>query len=64
MGLRKTIVEIDTDGLNVAEFCRLHGVSTWFFWDLRRRFRDQGESALQPRSRAPRRVANLSLIHI
>lgn len=53
MSLRRAIVEADTRELNVAEFCRSHGVSTWFFWDLRRRYADEGEAALQPKSRAP-----------
>jgi transposase InsO family protein len=58
MALRRTIVGLDTDGLNVTEFCRLHGVSTWFFWDLRRRYRAEGAAALEPKSRAPHVVAN------
>ncbi len=36
MSLRRAIVEADTRELNVTEFCRCHGVSTWFFWTLRR----------------------------
>jgi hypothetical protein len=31
MSLRRLIVEVDTDGLNVVGFCAEHGVSTWFF---------------------------------
>ena len=58
MSLRRTIVELDLDGLNVREFCGAHGVSTWFFYDLRRRYAAEGLAALEPRSRAPRRVAN------
>jgi transposase InsO family protein len=58
VALRKTIVEVDPETLNVAEFCRLHGISTWFFWDLRRRFRSEGEAVLEPKSRAPHDVAN------
>jgi transposase InsO family protein len=58
MSLRRLIVEIDPSSVNVTEFCAAHGVSTWFFWDLRRRFAAEGEAALTPRSRAPRRVAN------
>lgn len=57
MSLRRAIVEADTRTLNVTEFCRLHGVSTWFFWDLRRRYAREGEAALTPKSRAPRRPA-------
>ena len=58
LSLRRTIVEISLDGLNVREFCRSHGVSTWFFYDLRRRYRAEGEAALELRSRAAKRVAN------
>lgn len=57
MSIRHTIVEADLDGLNVTEFCAQHGISTWFFYDLRRRFRVD-PTALEPRSRAPKRVAN------
>ena len=58
MSVRRLIVEVDTSVLNVAEFCRVHGVSTWFFYDLRRRYAVEGDAVLVPRSRAPRRVAN------
>jgi transposase InsO family protein len=58
MSVRRLIAEIDLDGLNVTQFCREHGVSTWFFYDLRRRVALEGEAALEPRSRAPHRVAN------
>src|SRR5215218_3864244 len=58
MSLRRLIVEIDPSTVNVTGFCAAHGISTWFFWDLRRRFAADGEAALSPRSRAPHRVAN------
>lgn len=58
MSIRRTIVEIDPDTLNVTEFCRLHAISTWFFWDLRRRHTRDGNAALEPKSRAPHQVAN------
>src|SRR5882757_6323914 len=58
MSVRRLIVEIDTDGLNVRRFCALHGVSTWFFYDLRRRYRRGGLAAIEPQSRAPHHVAN------
>jgi transposase InsO family protein len=58
MSVRRLIVEVDPSMLNVTEFCRQHGVSTWFFWDLRRRYRLEGEMALEPKSRAAHRVAN------
>lgn len=53
LSLRRAIVEADPGELNVAEFCRGHGVSTWFFWDLRRRYAAEGDAALTPKSRAP-----------
>lgn len=58
MSVRRLIIEVDLDGLNVTEFCRQHGVSTWFFYDLRRRWRREGEAALEAKSRAPKRVWN------
>lgn len=58
MSVRRLIVEVDVDGLNVRQFCRDHGVSSWFFYDLRRRYASEGDVALEPRSRAPRQVAN------
>jgi transposase InsO family protein len=64
MSIRRVIVEVDPATLNVAEFCRLHGVSTWFFWDLRRRHAREGDAALEPRSRAPGRVANKTPVEV
>lgn len=58
MSIRRAIVEVDLDGLNVTEFCAQHGVSRWFFYDLRRRVAAEGQAALGTRSRAPKRVAN------
>lgn len=57
MSLRRLIIEVDPSTLNVTEFCRSHGVSTWFFWDLRRRFACEGEVVLAPKSRAPHHPA-------
>jgi transposase InsO family protein len=57
MSLRRAIVEADTSVLNVTEFCRCHGVSTWFFWDLRRRYAREGDAVLAPKSRAAHRPA-------
>jgi transposase InsO family protein len=64
MTLRRAIVEADTSELNVTEFCRAHGVSTWFFWDLRRRFARDGERVLEPGSRAPRRPAGRTPVEV
>jgi len=64
MSLRRLIVEVDTDGLNVVGFCAEHRISTWFFYDLRRRFRVEGEAVLEPRSRAPHRVANRTPVQV
>ena len=57
MSVRRLIVEAELDGLNVQQFCDDHGISTWFFYDLRRRCL-LDPSAIEPRSRAPKRVAN------
>ena len=58
MSVRRLLVEIDLEGLNVTEFCRRHGVSTWFFYQLRKRYAAEGEAALEARSRAAKTVAN------
>lgn len=58
MSVKRTIVSIDAGSLNVSEFCRSHGISRWLFYDLRRRYRVEGDAALEPKSRAPRTVAN------
>lgn len=58
MSVRRLVVEVDVSSLNVREFCTHHGISPWFFYDLRRRYAAEGEVALEPRSRAPHRVAN------
>lgn len=58
MSIRRLIVEVDVRSVNVRRFCVDHGVSTWFFYDLRRRFARDGDPALEPRGRAPKRTAN------
>ena len=58
MSVRKLIVEIDLEGLNVTEFCRQHGVSRWLFYQLRKRYAAYGDAGLEPRSRAPKTVPN------
>lgn len=58
MSIRRLIVETDLDGLNVTEFCAQHGVSTWFFYQLRKRYAAEGEAGLEPRSRAAKTVVN------
>ena len=58
MTVRHLIVQVETRDLNVTSFCAQHGISTWFFWDLRRRFALEGNTALEPKSRAPHVVAN------
>jgi transposase InsO family protein len=58
MSVRRAIVDADASMLNVSEFCRQHGVSTWLFYDLRRRHAAGGDVVLEPLSRAPKRVAN------
>ena len=49
MSVRRLVVEVELDGLNVTEFCREHGISTWFFYQLRKRYVVEGEAALEPR---------------
>lgn len=58
MNLRRTIAEADLATLNVAAFCRDHGISRDRFYAIRRRYEAEGEAGLEPRSRAPHKVAN------
>lgn len=58
MSVRRVIIELDPATVNVTAFCRDHGVSTWFFWDLRRRYRELGDKVLVAQPRVPHRVAN------
>lgn len=58
MSIRRLIVEVSTEGLNVRGFCAEHRVSTWFFYDLRRRYALEGEGVIDLGSRAPHVVAN------
>lgn len=58
VSVKRLIVSIDPKSVNVSEFCVAHGVSRWFFYDLRRRYEVEGDSVFEPRSRAPKRVAN------
>lgn len=43
-----------SEDLNVAAFCREHGISRQTFYVWRRRYREQGLEGLTPRSRAPK----------
>lgn len=64
VSLRRAIVEMDTSTVNVTEFCSLNAISTWFFYDLRRRHAQEGDAVLEPKSRAPHRVANKTPVEI
>lgn len=58
MSLRRAIGQMDAAGVNVAAFCRDHGISRDRFYTIRRRYEAEGDAGLTPRSRAPLRVAN------
>lgn len=58
MSVRRLVVEVDPGSLNVTRFCEQHNISTWFFWDLRRRHKRHGDVVLERGSRAPHQVAN------
>ena len=47
-------IAVASDALNVAAFCREHGVSRQTFYEWRRRYLADGLDGLEPRSRAPR----------
>ena len=64
MSLRRLILEVDPSTMNVTAFCREHGVSTWFFWDLRRRHVREGDAVLEPKSRAPHRPSGRTPLEV
>jgi transposase InsO family protein/transposase-like protein len=47
-------IALGSEGLNVAEFCRGHGISRQTFYQWRRRYLAEGPDGLQARSKAPR----------
>lgn len=49
---------MDVSNVNVAGFCRDHGISRDRFYEIRRRYEAEGDAGLAPRSRAPYTVAN------
>jgi transposase InsO family protein len=58
MAVRRLIAEADVSTLNVARFCREHGIGRDAFYGWRSRFLAEGADGLVSRSRAPHRVAN------
>jgi transposase InsO family protein len=48
-------IAVASAGVNVAAFCRDHGISRQTFYVWRRRYEREGQSGLEPRSRVPRR---------
>jgi transposase InsO family protein len=64
MSIRLLVVQVDASTVNVTEFCRGHDISTWLFYELRRRYAAEGEAGLAPRSRAPRTVANKTPLEV
>lgn len=58
VSVKRLVVEVEVEGLNVTEFCRQHGISTWLFYQLRKRYVVEGEAVLESRSRAPKTVTN------
>jgi transposase InsO family protein len=64
MSVRRAIAEADLASLNVSRFCREHGIGRDAFYAWRKRFETEGEAGLEPRSRAPHRVANRTSIEI
>jgi len=47
-------IAVTSEGVNVAAFCREHGISRQTFYVWRRRYRAAGLDGLEARSRAPR----------
>lgn len=58
--VRRQIISFDpaADGApSVSEFCRTLGITRPSFYNVRKRFQSEGNSALNPRSRAPKQPA-------
>jgi transposase InsO family protein len=64
VSLRRAIIEAEPASMDVTEFCRSHGVSTWFFYDLRRRHRVEGDVVLEPKSRAAHQPAGRTPLEV
>jgi transposase InsO family protein len=64
VSLRRLIVEVDPSELNVTRFCAEHGISTNRFYEFRRRHAADGDAALEPKSRAPKKVANKTPVEV
>jgi transposase InsO family protein len=58
MSLRLAVAQVDVAEINVAEFCRDHGISRDRFYTIRRRYQAEGDAGITPRSRAPHTIAN------
>jgi transposase InsO family protein len=50
----RLMIALTSEGVNVSEFCRQHGISRETFYVWRRRYAGAGLSGLEPRSRAPK----------
>lgn len=60
--VRRQIIAYDpasSDAVSVSEFCRSLGISRPSFYKVRDRFQTEGNAALNPRSRAPKRAAHV-----
>lgn len=64
MSVRRAIVTIDPKAVNVRRFCESHGISTFTFYAIRRRYAAEGEAGLEPRSRAPHNRPNRTAIDV
>jgi transposase InsO family protein len=58
MSVKRMIALADVSTLNVSGFCAEHGLGRTQFYEVRKRFAAEGEAGLEPRSRAPKTVAN------
>ncbi len=64
MSVKRLVAAADVSSLNVSQFCVEHGIGRTAFYELRRRSAAEGESGLEPRSRAPKTVANKTPIEV
>lgn len=64
MSVKRLIAVCDLKELNVKAFCAEHQIGRTTFYAIRQRFEDEGENGLEPRSRAPKHVANKTPVDV
>ena len=64
MSVKWLVATTDLASVNVSQFCAQHGIGRTAFYEIRKRFEAEGDAGLEPRSRAPKTVANKTPLKI